>query len=445
MTISRRRLISGATGGALAAWATVPGARTAQATDTGHACGRFEGQSQIADGAAGWPVSNLGGGYDLRAGLEPQRLTIAEWDEAYALRHGPGGSFADYDRVLDEAVERDYNTIRLDPMPQWIDLRHPDRVLEWSDPHEPFMPWAWNTAVKGPVGTWIIDFVERLLKRPSLHYTLSAWWFMPDMPNLSGVPQPLRRPANMVEGAEMWATQLTDWKQRFGFDRLMYVDIANESPYFFPNFESRLQKATGVGFEALPRFSSEQRSFLADEINRALGLLRREFPLLRFTTSIHDDLRWLDVPIEFDCLDVHFYVDADPRWTQRTRFNEFIQNRLYKTDSWFSEFSDRCMATARAMAPMLHARQRQKMGQFAGWAAAMGAPLTTSEGWSSWYYFDSPQLDWRWLLDWSSWACDAAIACDFWGWTPHNYTQTQFANWRDVKWHRELNARFLRS
>ena len=32
-----------------------------------------------------------------------------------------------------------------------------------------------------------------------------------------------------------------------------------------------------------------------------------------FTASIHGDLRWLDVPLELDCLDVHFYADADPR------------------------------------------------------------------------------------------------------------------------------------
>ncbi len=30
-----------------------------------------------------------------------------------------------------------------------------------------------------------------------------------------------------------------------------------------------------------------------------------------------------------------------------------------------------------------------------------------------------------------------------WGWTPHNYCQPQFANWKDVRWHRTLTDRFL--
>jgi hypothetical protein len=97
------------------------------------------------------------------------------------------------------------------------------------------------------------------------------------------------------------------------------------------------------------------------------------------------------------------------------------------------------------MAPMLRARQRFKASQFAGWAERRGMPLTTSESWATWYYIDDPRLDWGWLLDWAKWSVDDAIDCNFWGWTPFNYAQPQFANWKDVQWHRTLNERFLRS
>ncbi|MGB8260446.1 MAG: cellulase-like family protein, partial [Terracidiphilus sp.] len=384
-------------------------------------------------------------GYDMREALKPRRLTFAMWDMAYVLRHQRGGSFEDHNRVLDEAVERRYNTLRIDPMPQWIDLAKPERVLEWPDPHQPFMPWNWNTAVKGPVGEWIVGFMERLLRRPSLHYTLSAWWMMPGLATSPACPAPLRTPANMREGAEMWAVLLTEWKRRFGLERLVYVDIANETPYFFPRIQERLKEASGAGFGDGASFSAKQSAFLAGEIDDALKLLRREFPELRFTTSIHGDLRWLDVPLEMDCLDVHFYADADPRWTERTRFDAFSSDHLFETEAWFAEFSDRSKKTAAAVAPMLRARQRAKMQEFAAWAERRGMPLTTSEGWSTWFYIDHPKLDWGWVLDWSEWSCDDAIACRFWGWTPHNYTQPQFANWKNAAWHRRLNERFLAS
>jgi len=378
------------------------------------------------------------GSFDMREHLDPRRLTLVMWDNAFVLRHGPGGSFEDFDRVLDEAIERGYNTLRLDPMPQWIDLLRPERELSWPDPKQPLMPWNWNTAVKGPVGAWIIEFVEKMLSR-KLHYTVSAWWPMDEARG----PKPLRRPKDHREGAEMWVTMLTEWKRRFGFEGLVYVDLANEVPYFFPGFLERMKEATGCDW-GVPAFGGAQSAFIARELNEALDLLRREFPELRFTASIHGDVRWLDVPVEFDCLDVHFYADADPRWTHRTRFHERMPV-LFTDDSWHEDYSDRCNKARAAAAPMFRARQRGKLGQFAAWAQQRGMPLTTSESWASWYMIDRPGIDWGWLLEWAEWSVDDAIEYGMWGWTPHNYCQPQFENWKDVRWHRRLTERFLRS
>ena len=381
--------------------------------------------------------------FDMREHLNPKRLTMAMWDQAFALRHVPGESFEDYDRVLDETIERGYNTVRLDPMPQWVDLSRPDRILKWPDPKSPMMPWGWNKPVEGPVGAWIIEFMEKLLLRPSMHYTLSAWWFcnIPPCGHCAG-PEVLRLPRNHEEGAEMWVTQLREWKRRFGFDRLVYVDLANEVPFFFPGFQDRMKKETGAGWDA-PVLSPAQVQFVATELNGALRLLRREFPELRYTCSIHGDLRWLDIPVEFDCLDVHFYADADPRWDERTRFSEFIKDGLFSNQAWHAEFSKRCGQTRDAIAPMLRARQRQKLAQFANWSRQRGMPLTTTESWASWFYLDAPDLDWGWLLEWASWTVEDALDHGMWGWTPHNYVQPQFKNWQDVKWHQTLTEKFL--
>jgi hypothetical protein len=90
------------------------------------------------------------------------------------------------------------------------------------------------------------------------------------------------------------------------------------------------------------------------------------------------------------------------------------------------------------------ATPRQKLAAFAAWAAQRGMPLTTTESWASWYYFDSPNLDWGWLLDWAAWSVEDVLEFGMWGWTPHNYCQPHFANWRDVRWHQKLTGRFLR-
>ena len=386
-------------------------------------------------GSAAVPMA---GRFDMRAHLNPRRMTMLMWDQAFLLRHIPGGSYEDYPRVLNETVERGYNTVRLDPMPQWLDLSKPDQVLSWQQPGNKFIPWCWDKAVQGPIGLWLIDFMRELRQR-DLYYTLSSWWFA----DKTG-PQLLHRPETHVQAAEVWAMFLHQWKSRFGFDRLVYVDIHNEVPFFLPGYRDLFTKETGNGWDDLPAFSDRQRKFLADDLNGAMRLLHREFPELVFTASIHGDVRWIDVPLEFDCLDVHFYSDADLRWRERTKMHDHFPHMMI-SDHWFKDFSDRCNAAQKAMAPMFRARQRDKLSQFATWAEQRGMPLTTSESWSSWFYIDHPDLDWSWLLEWSEWSVEDAIDFNMWGWTPHNYGQPQFANWRDVRWHQRLTERFLRS
>jgi hypothetical protein len=388
-----------------------------------------------------------GGSFDMREHLDPRRLTIVMWDQAFLLRHVPGESYADYDKVLDETVERGYNTLRLDPLPQLIDLNRPDYVFNWPDPQTPYMPWCWSKAGEGPLGRWLIDFMERVLRR-KLHYTLSAWWFTAESRH-SQLPFEAQGPHTHMQAAELWATLLGAWERRFGLEGLVYVDLANEVPYFLPGFMQRFEQETGRAWGqhepgTPPAFTPQQVAFLSEELNSALSFLQRSFPSVRFTASIHGDLRWLQVPVQFDCLDVHFYADADRRWRERTRFGSFMPD-LYRSTAWHREFSDRCTATGRAIAPMLRAAQRAKLAQFAAWSVQYGMPLTTSESWASWYYFDSPDLDWRWLLDWAEWSVEDAIEYQMWGWTPHNYCQPQFRNWQDVGWHRRLTERFLQS
>ena len=387
------------------------------------------------------------GQFDMRDWLSPRRSTIVMWDQSYLFRHAKGGSFENYDRVLDETMERGYNTLRLDPLPQLIDLTHPETSFTWGDPHWPYQPWGFNQAGEGPLGAWMIDMMEKTLSR-QLNYTLSAWWSYP----MDGYPFPQQAaaPRTHLEAAELWARQLRLWKARFGFERLLYVDIANETPYFLPGFKNRIKEVTGQSWIGEKQedngsvFSQKLIDFVGGEMNGAMTLLQREFPELRFTSSIHGDERWLDIPVLFDCLDVHFYADVDLRWSNRTRFSDWLP-RLYTDASWHKEFSDRCTAARNSMAPMLRARQRARLAAFSQWAEQKGMPLTTSESWASWYYFDSPDLDWNWLLEWAEWTVEDAVEYRMWGWTPHNYCQPTFKNWQDVRWHRRLTDRFLRS
>jgi len=369
------------------------------------------------------------GGFDMRDWLIPRRMTAVMWDQAFLTRHMKGDSFEDYDRVLNEAAERGYNTLRLDPMPQTIDLAHPEKIFrDRGVPNSPFFPWSRPEPFEGPAGAWLIEFTEKALNL-NLFYSLSAWgggWG-------GGV-----NAGNLHDITECWKPFLTEWKKRFGFENCVYVDLSNEFPFFLNGyFERSIEEFGG-------QWSPEWNAHFKQEVNGCLRQLRQMFPEVRFALSLHGDVGWINLDLELDAMDIHFYADADPRFNDRTLFPEYTE-KLFTTDSFFKDFSDRCMASHKIMAPAYRTRQRAKLAAFAAWSRDCGIPLLTTESWASWYYIDHPDLNWLWMLEWAEWSVEDAIEYQMWGWTPHNYCQPQFENWKDIKWHRRLTDKFLRS
>ena len=356
-------------------------------------------------------------------------MTVIMWDFAFLTRHVKGDSFENYDKVLDEAIERGYNTIRIDPMPHVIDLSAPEKMIGRGPlTDQPLHPWDRSEAFTGPLGTWLIEFMEKLLHR-DMYYTLSAWNMLPFVDNWQA--------SSLRDITDKWKIMLREWKKRFGFKNCVYIDLSNEYPFFLNNhLDHTIAQCNG-------RWTPEWNTLIRDEVNSCLREMRREFPELRFMVSLHGDINWINLDLELDVMDIHFYADADPRFSDRTLFDQHYQD-YFVTDEQYADFSERCMLSHAAMAPMYRARQRTKLAAFSEWSREAGIPLVTTESWASWFYNDHKDLDWSWLLEWAEWSVEDAIDFGMWGWTPHNYCQPQFKNWQDINWHRRLTERFLK-
>ena len=379
----------------------------------------------------------MSGQWDMRTDLDPQRLAIAMWDYAYLGRHRPGQSMADYSAVLAGLKERGYNCVRIDPFPQLPGyLDDPSKVYRFPDQGQPYIPWGWNDGFEMKAGGTVVEFMEEV-QRQGLRIILSAWWLV------DGMPEESVKVTSLKQGTELFAALLEKWKSRFGFEGIAYVDLCNELPYFIHGFLDEAKSRVNLDWGSGQAFTNEQVGWLANEINPSLANLQRAFPELLFTVSMHGDTRWLQVPVDCDCLDIHFYGTADQRWNARTRFNEF--SKTFFTDrSWHAEFSDRWLKSKPAW-PLFRARQRGLMSAFANWSCQRGMPLTTSEGWSAWYADNTPDYDYSPLIAWSEWALEDALEYKFWGWTPHSYIQPQYGRlWDDLAWHQAMTERFLK-
>lgn len=63
-------------------------------------------------------VSALNGNSSVKGTVNP--LAITMWDFSWLERRWPGGSYEDWDKVLDELVDRGYNAVRIDAYPHLL-------------------------------------------------------------------------------------------------------------------------------------------------------------------------------------------------------------------------------------------------------------------------------------------------------------------------------------
>ncbi len=386
--------------------------------------------------------------FEMRAHLKPARLTIAMWDAAYMTRRSEGDSFHDWDRVIDELLERGYNTVRIDAFPGIIDPDDLDLEYTWPDrPDHVYMPWLWYRAYTTKPGRDLVEFL-RLAQTKGLYVTLSSWW---EFSSLRVVP------SSAAEATDMWIKLLDMIRREVGFSHILFVDLCNEIPGFLPGFLKKLEEARHdevpdagqqTALAAAPvkagRWNSNQLAFLKTTLDAQTAKAQRHFPELRFTWSMNMIDAFSEVGFEnLDVLDIHFFL-TDPRFDARTKFDEFVTD-CYTSSQNFKEFSDRCRQTINAIGPMLRQKQRQQLAWGRQFSERIGAPLVTTESWASWFYVDHADLDWTWIKHWCETAVDDALEFGLWGMSTCNYAEPMFEIWQDKAWHQRLNAKFLNS
>jgi hypothetical protein len=355
-------------------------------------------------------------GLDLR---HPR--AIAMWDFSWLTRRWPGAGFEDWDRALNELVERGYDAVRIDPFPHLLAV---DTDAEWE-----LTPWwdchDWGNPLPVRARPWpaLADFVGRCRSR-GIAVGLSTWF----QGDTTEARLRLQSPA---DHAAVWARTLDLLEGQGLLDGLLYVDMCNEWPH--PNW-ARFFKDQPAG-AVYDDWSTEPAMAWMRAAVEALRPNSRGLPL---TFSMLPNKRWARRDLDFlDFLAPHIWMaqasdyyerfgyDYPTRGLDGYRLLQKVAEPLYRAerDHWQAELVRLIRETAEL-------------------SVELDRPVVTSEGWALVEWRDLPGLDWGFMKELCELGARTAAATGRWAAiATSGMCEPQFVGmWRDVPWHRELTS-----
>ncbi len=342
------------------------------------------------------------------------------WEFSWIERRWDGAGFEDWDRALDELLERGYNAVRIDPFPH---LLATDAHKTWT-----LLP-EWNTQM------WGSPDLNRIVLLPALFDLIGkcrargvmvglSTWYRQDEDNtrmtISG-PEVMAaqwvKTLELIEGAGL-------------LDSILYTDLCNEwpgdawAPFMKPHLE----------------FGEWDHPASLKFMHSAIALIRSHFPTmpLFFSCSSARVENYLEQDLsDFDLLDPHV-------WMAQENDGEFYKLVGYAYERFdpkgYTNLSLKAESTYRSRPQYCQDLLKGKIDRLAAVSSKLSKPLVTTECWGIVDYKDWPLLKWDWVKDLCALGAKRAASSGQWlAIASSNFCGPQFVGmWRDKAWHQNV-------
>ncbi|MBE2239559.1 MAG: hypothetical protein IAE81_17350 [Caldilineaceae bacterium] len=385
-----------------------------------------------------------------------ERFAVTMWEYSWLVQReglktrspvfGPEDEYRDWDKVLDELVERGYNCIRIDAHPHLIaagpagERQETFIMLPIADN---FM-WGNHEPVVINPRQGLIEFMGKCKER-GIYIGLSSWYNDDETHRKLTIASP-------EDYARIWKETLDALNDADLLDLVVWVDICNEFPLpvwtpavFADIFGPLPENEDVMAAMAQPWQESAVKRF-NEYLNDTISSLRTAYPNLKYTFSltsfgVENIVQKADLSA-FDVLEPHIWTTDDMEWAQASGMWESQEGDPQKSLRRFVE-------QVRALYPESRERCRQILDHYTGLWADLARrndiPLITTEAWTMIFYEDiSPdgtEGEWEWFKEIAEIGVQLAIAKGWQGICTSNFCQPHFEGmWRDVAWHRRMTS-----
>jgi hypothetical protein len=381
-------------------------------------------------------------------------VAIAMWDFSWLLRHHRMGEFENWDKVLDELVERGYDAIRIDCFPHLIAANNQGIVdEEFFCPKEDWTPALWGNQYSVSIRPRqaLLEFLPKCREK-GIRVGLATWF--------SGHGTGRNTLFEDEEGlVRAWDETLRFLDDNNLLKDVLYVDVLNEYPLnhgFNWLHKAMLADERKVGINDIQMetvgnehiWSPDRGSFRTDYhlgfLNRVIDKISDRWPevdLFASLTPYDDDLRWSSMAdiSKFAALDMHLWFVLGKAFNKATNYWEYILP--FKNDVQFSKGYSLIRTYWKENRQKSIDWMKKQICLVESTAKNLNIPYGNTEGWGAIAWNDHPELDWEFIKDSAEICARLGAEHGYMFNCSSNFTHPQFPGiWHDVQWHKKVTS-----
>ncbi len=352
-------------------------------------------------------------------------LAITMWDFSWLERRWPGAGYEDWDKTLDELIERGYNAVRIDAYPHLV-AENPGKTWTLNEVWN-IQDWGSPDVIQVQIQPQLNQFIAKCRDR-GIKVGLSTWFRRDEDMTLMKID-------TSAKMAEIWIQTLDSIAKDQLLDSILYVDLCNEWPgdIWCPFFKNDPPELTWGYWH-----TTKSMRFMKESIE----LVRTAYPELPLCYSFSGG-----EPSLYGEKDLSFFNLIEHHcWIAQLNKNEYSKLVGYNYERFSPEGYKNLVKNSERVylekQEYWHKLLRDEIKTIANAAKKANQPLITTECWGIVDFKDWPGLNWNIVKEMCAVGVMAAAETSQWvAIATSNFAGPQFVGmWRDVKWHQKMTG-----